>query len=245
MLESSCRQVTSGPHTEPSKSIIIGVAAHITAASEGGARYDPSLSQVERRSPSNGIWLCQSCSKLVDNDKAKYSVELLRSWKDRAEKSAAMKIESQAVDSPHPSDENLGAHLIDFAVDDWRIWRNRGNRSGGRVILVSRWGAGDICYSCKIRLRNRLNHDEELHRLRIEFRHGEQVLFSDDSALDIEEASLPPRKWTTFDVSHGLHDASVFNGSDSLWFTVETVGDNETFSWRLAGLEGLCLEEDG
>lgn len=63
-----CRQPTSGPQENPAKAINIGVAAHISAAAPGGPRYDPSLSSSERTAGENGIWLCQSCGKLVDND---------------------------------------------------------------------------------------------------------------------------------------------------------------------------------
>jgi len=62
----TCGQETSGPHTDEKKAINVGVAAHITAASVGGPRYDPPLSQEERISPDNGIWLCQVCAKLID-----------------------------------------------------------------------------------------------------------------------------------------------------------------------------------
>jgi len=31
-----CRALTSGPHTDPSKALNVGVAAHITAAASGG-----------------------------------------------------------------------------------------------------------------------------------------------------------------------------------------------------------------
>ena len=46
------RKLTSGPHEEDTKSVNIGVAAHITAAASGvGAnRYDPNLSTEERKS---------------------------------------------------------------------------------------------------------------------------------------------------------------------------------------------------
>jgi len=63
-----CRKPTSGPQEDPAKSVNVGVAAHITAAASDGPRYDPALSSDERKSPPNGIWLCQSCAKLVDND---------------------------------------------------------------------------------------------------------------------------------------------------------------------------------
>lgn len=80
-----CQQSTSGPSADPSKSVNIGVAAHITAAAPGGQRYDASLSKEERRSPENGIWLCQNCAKLVDNDPKRYSSKVLNKWKLDAE----------------------------------------------------------------------------------------------------------------------------------------------------------------
>ena len=76
----ACRQLTSGPRTETDKAINIGVAAHITAASASGPRYDPSLTAEERRHPDNDLWLCQNCAKLVDNDPAAYPVHLRPCW---------------------------------------------------------------------------------------------------------------------------------------------------------------------
>jgi ribosomal protein L37AE/L43A len=85
MLCSRCGRATSGPHEDPTKAVNIGVAAHITAASPGGPRYDPSLTNEQRADVSNGIWLCQSCAKLVDSDERRFPVERLRFWKQRAE----------------------------------------------------------------------------------------------------------------------------------------------------------------
>jgi hypothetical protein len=78
---SNCKQLTSGPHEDATKAINIGVAAHITAAASGGPRYDSSLSSEQRKSIENGLWLCQNCSKLIDTDAQRYSVEMLRRWK--------------------------------------------------------------------------------------------------------------------------------------------------------------------
>jgi len=80
-----CRAPTSGPQVDPGKVLNVGVAAHITAASEGGPRYDGSLSTEQRCAIENAIWLCQNCAKLVDNDPARYDVDLLRAWKKIAE----------------------------------------------------------------------------------------------------------------------------------------------------------------
>src|SRR5664280_2050475 len=84
----SCRAQTSGPQRAPSGVLNVGVASHITAASPRGARYDPSLKSDERRHPNNGIWLCQKCGKLVDNDPIAFPSTLLRTWKQDAEKAA-------------------------------------------------------------------------------------------------------------------------------------------------------------
>src|SRR5262245_36974295 len=92
-----CRQPTSGPQDDPGRAVNIGVAAHITAASPGGPRYDIALTQQQRESPENGIWLCQNCAKLVDNDPVKYPVDLIRAWKDEAEHAAALALERKAA----------------------------------------------------------------------------------------------------------------------------------------------------
>ena len=58
----NCRKGNRGAAIEKEDIINIGVAAHITAASKGGPRYDESLTSHERKSYDNGIWLCLSCS---------------------------------------------------------------------------------------------------------------------------------------------------------------------------------------
>jgi tetratricopeptide (TPR) repeat protein len=90
-----CRKLTSGPQADSNEAINIGVAAHITAASTEGPRYQPSLSKSERSSIGNGIWLCQNCAKLVDNDPATYTIEKLNNWKTEAEAKATEEIEGK------------------------------------------------------------------------------------------------------------------------------------------------------
>jgi NACHT domain len=81
-------QPTSGPHTDPLKSVNIGVAAHITAASEGGPRYDPAMTPKDRQSIGNGIWLCANCHSIVDRDPLRYTADELRRWRKLAEEFA-------------------------------------------------------------------------------------------------------------------------------------------------------------
>ncbi|HLP57304.1 MAG TPA: hypothetical protein VK186_00675 [Candidatus Deferrimicrobium sp.] len=79
-----CVRSTSGPSDyKTNESTLMGKAAHITAAAEGGPRYDPSLTSEQRKSQDNGIWLCAECADRVDKpeNEDRYPVELLRNWK--------------------------------------------------------------------------------------------------------------------------------------------------------------------
>jgi hypothetical protein len=89
-----CQAKTIGPSdADSAKAINVGVASHITANSAGGPRYDSSLTSEQRRHPDNGIWLCQTCSRLVDtNGGADHPVDLLRRWKAEHETNVARSI---------------------------------------------------------------------------------------------------------------------------------------------------------
>jgi hypothetical protein len=83
----------------------IGVASHITAASQGGPRFDPNMSSEKRQSINNGIWLCQLCAKLIDNDESRFTVKILRQWKTQAEAAAQSEIEGRTCQSHSFKDE--------------------------------------------------------------------------------------------------------------------------------------------
>lgn len=92
-----CRRKTTGPNSDHNKASSIGVACHITAASPNGPRYDADLLPEERKSVLNGIWLCESCSKMIDVDVERYPVELLYGWKHQAEAIAKYEYEGKEV----------------------------------------------------------------------------------------------------------------------------------------------------
>ncbi len=75
---------------------MIGVAAHIAAAASGpGARrYDPTMTHEQRSHIDNGIWLCVSCSVLIDRDEKRFDAETLR--KMRREHEASRRIGSSS-----------------------------------------------------------------------------------------------------------------------------------------------------
>lgn len=107
------RKSTSGASLESNdKHINIGVASHICAASKGGPRFDSSMSSEERSSFDNGIWLCQSCSKLIDSDSTRFTILLLKTWKKSAEDIAFAELSASNVSDSYKDDKKL----IEFYV---------------------------------------------------------------------------------------------------------------------------------
>jgi hypothetical protein len=120
----TCRAPTSGPQLDPSRSLNVGVASHITAASPGGPRYDPTLTPDERRHSDNAIWLCQTCGKLVDNDKLRFTEEELRRWKRDAENEALHRI-GKAASSADPTQADWSEEelvLLSACAEDGEIF---------------------------------------------------------------------------------------------------------------------------
>ena len=130
-----CPKVTSGPNTDKNKFTNIGVAAHIKAAAPGGKRYDASMMPAERSDISNGIWLCQSCSKLIDTDEEKYTVELLHSWKDIAEKKSELAISSVG---------EVDFNIFEIAVEDTLSEELEINKDLNSTVLTSKMKDGEF-----------------------------------------------------------------------------------------------------
>lgn len=93
----NCRRPTSGPQVDPDKTLNIGVAAHIAAASKGGPRFDAAMTPKERSASTNGIWLCQVCAKLIDNDTQRYTAGVLQEWRRISEEAALFDVEMPGV----------------------------------------------------------------------------------------------------------------------------------------------------
>lgn len=109
----SCRAPTGGPRVDDSKSVNVGVAAHIAAAAPGGPRYDSSMTAEERCGANNAIWLCQTCAKLIDNDPSRFTVAVLRGWKIEAEAKAMANVGKPRPDAPAEAAKIARASLMD------------------------------------------------------------------------------------------------------------------------------------
>jgi hypothetical protein len=107
-----CRVPTSAPSTDD-KINNIGIAAHIYAASPGGARYDKSMTVAERKSIDNAIWLCSNCSIDIDRDVTRYTVVLLKEWKEKAEGSARVEL-GKKLPSNNETIDTVAAALTGF-----------------------------------------------------------------------------------------------------------------------------------
>ena len=80
-----CRTPTSGPHSDETKALNLGEAAHIRGARVGAGRHDPHMTDQQRSHISNGIWLCRECARKIDLDEAKYTADILARWKETHE----------------------------------------------------------------------------------------------------------------------------------------------------------------
>lgn len=93
-----CRIPTCGPSEESNGDFVnIGVAAHIHAAAPGGPRYLKAMTPSERSAVDNGIWLCQTHSRLVDGDIAAFTPDVLRAMKVAHEASVRAEFDTSRV----------------------------------------------------------------------------------------------------------------------------------------------------
>lgn len=136
----NCRKSTSGANDDPSVATNIGVAAHICAASAGGPRYDSKMAPNERSSISNGIWLCQTCSKLIDANPLRYTKEVLHEWKKSAENRSKLELEINSLN-------NREKDLSGYATEELS---NRWFSEGGRKTTSVAWGYKELDKRCKL-----------------------------------------------------------------------------------------------
>lgn len=82
----TCNRPTLGPKDDTNDGTVsIGVAAHITAASTNGPRFDALMTSAVRSSIENAIWLCYNCSIIIDKDVVRFPANTLKKWKLDAE----------------------------------------------------------------------------------------------------------------------------------------------------------------
>jgi hypothetical protein len=136
----SCRALTSAPTSDGRKEMNIGVAAHICAAAPGpGARrYRADMTPDQRKSPENGIWLCQDHAKAIDSDDPAFSEEVLHGWKRKHAEDMWRSIVDRVPFGPTmpPTVGELGARLQNAAAVDLEVFKRSGKWPQTNVSLI-------------------------------------------------------------------------------------------------------------
>jgi hypothetical protein len=209
----SCRKLTSGPHEDPVRAVNIGVAAHITGASPGGPRYDEAVSSEERQAIQNGIWLCQNCAKLVDNDIYRYNTALLNQWKSNTEEHALSEVEgySKGEIKPEGATEILISYKkmkIESKRHDYHLLIELSNRA--TVPLTD--------YHVDVLIPSRIVENPEKHRFYVRERSTNiQSLFRfNNNELHLRDV-MPGDSTVVMGVDYCITQDIYFNRGDLLY----------------------------
>lgn len=140
-----CLAETVGANSNGTSVIDIGTAAHICAASQNGPRYDDTMTQEERRSARNGIWMCRDHGKAIDTPDPQFSVKLLHDWKRAAEQASRRRVLRGEAALAHlePPAGSAGAALAAASRADLDMFRRTTRWPASSVPLVVKVDAVD------------------------------------------------------------------------------------------------------
>jgi hypothetical protein len=133
-----CDRPTIGPSDESSMAVAgTGVAAHIHAAASGGKRYLVSMTKEERADVENGIWLCATHARLVDEDDVTYTADRLRAMKRQHEQMMA-----RLVAAAEPAQN--GSELVALGPNVVATGRVSGASAGHWTLTLEHFVTGDL-----------------------------------------------------------------------------------------------------
>ena len=163
----ACRTRTVGPSNSSASGLSqVGEAAHITAASSGGKRFDKRMSHATRSGAPNGIWMCQRHAKLIDTDELRFPTHLLRRWKrqlrhlaqwaldrglDFVPQMELIRLQRRKALAPGLTDANLAEFVEHFFQDIGArfVWRAiaEGARQTLTELLFNDWHHGSASWA--------------------------------------------------------------------------------------------------
>jgi len=122
----ACRVITVGPNSAENKSTVIGEAAHIYGARPNSKRYKEEMTDSERATITNAIWLCRNCHKFIDSDEGMYSSNTLSMWKKHHEQYILSKLGVQSneinkIDALESLSENELLKLFQDKINNGNI----------------------------------------------------------------------------------------------------------------------------
>ena len=136
-----CRRLTLAPsENNPEKIQFTGIVAHITAAAPNGPRYDENLTEEQRSSADNGIYLCSTCAIMIDkNQGIDFPVDLLKEWKAEHEEWIAKNLNKRFIEIAQDEVDKeslirqMSSPTESFAIEAVRELRARGWLKNGRL----------------------------------------------------------------------------------------------------------------
>ncbi|WP_156829819.1 hypothetical protein [Methylovulum miyakonense] len=220
-----------------------GVAAHICAASKGGARYKLEMTDKQRKSIDNAIWLCANCSIKIDRDEETYPVQLLLEWKSHAEENAKLEQgkklprKEDAIDTTAMALTGFPKRFITDAISnihqasaksleaiDPRFEVKTAHTENGTHFMF--FAKQNVPFNLNVektyaddffgKFNNLLEHGEELevNSRAIQF---EKLPFFDDFSAQFEDGSLI------------IAPSKTIQSVQKLWITEQLTGNVETF----------------
>jgi len=134
----TCHTPTVGATSDGEGEINIGTAAHISAAAPGGPRYDENMTQEERSSAKNGIWMCRDHGKAIDSRDPEFTVERLREWKKQAEMDSWRRVlRNETARGPMvAADMQLAARIRAAAEADLKVFQQTAKWPSTSVALT-------------------------------------------------------------------------------------------------------------
>ncbi len=248
---SLCKCSTVGPSDEGKNAVTMtGVAAHICAAASGAGarRYAPNMSPEERSHIDNGIWLCVSCSVLIDRDEHRFTVEKLHQIKYQHESSRRIGILEDSnennIVAVGPEITALGhiirsapegmrirlSHFVSGSVRDLWALEQDFNKwpAERRYVLCNELGFGGLLYEPPV--VERVNNSYE-----IQLALQKQVLRQDARAEISVMCSNTLKRISGIDAFIQIFE-NVLGTAQGTWFTDLSLGsDMSDLYWRYRG----------
>jgi len=200
-----CKKITSGPNADETKSTITGIAAHIHGAKDGvkSPRYDKDQTPAERKSIKNGIWLCHTCSDMIDKDEKNYPATLLHQWKKTHEEFIKT-LQSKGYETTlellkaNVVEIDLAKQLINYFEDRrilYDLYEKEIPNHGLRSVLVIRTELTNI--------KKQLGQQTSLYSRIDQMLKACRKFNSDTNHIDLEHLRYDPKNldWITFTIT--------------------------------------------
>ena len=191
------RSTSASSESRASGVSVTAEAAHIRGRTQDAARWDKSMDDDQRAHISNGIHLCEDHAKLIDNDEALYTPELLEQWKQRQ---ITLAREAQKVGWAAARVDGLIPHAREWAVSPTQDVSAKGVHDFVRAVGASAaWDPDAAKDVATLVIEIALNASRHAGATRIALRSGTQSI-----SLSYDESAVP----------FGLHEwRSVTNGN--------------------------------